>query len=237
MGRHPNAVSQATTLRVAEMVGSSDVPDCVAGPDLDDPGWRDAAPVRAAVAVLRGGELVAYPTDTVYGLAADPCQPDAVRRVFRAKQRKTDLAIPLIAADAAQVSLIGRLSTVGQTLAAAFWPGPLTLVIDAHPSIDRSLLGGRATVAVRVPRSPIARGLARGLGYPVTATSANRSGVPVCRTAQEIITMLGPELTLVLDGGRSSDARPSTIVDVSRATPVLIREGVVPWDRVLQSLA
>ncbi len=237
MSSDSDSVSRVTSLPVVEVAGGSDVPDGDGCADLNLSGWRDAEPVRIAVAALQQGAIVAYPTDTVYGLAADPRRPDAVARLFRAKQRTRDLAIPVIAADAAQVSRIGRLSTIGATLAATFWPGPLTLVIDADPGLDPQLLGGRDTVAVRVPRSLIGRGLARGLGYPVTATSANRSGVPVCRTAQEIVTMLGPDLSLILDGGPSASARPSTIVDVSQNVPVLIRDGVVPWERVLQSLA
>lgn len=193
--------------------------------------------IAVAVAALRRGDLVAYPTDTVYGLAADPRQVDAVSRLFRAKQRRQDLAIPVIAADLDQVAQVGELSPRGRLLAATFWPGPLTLVIAAHADVNRRLLGGHDTIAVRVPASGIARSLARHLDFPVTATSANLSGAPAPTTAAGVVSMLGAELALVLDGGSARHTEPSTIVDVSCEDARLIRPGRVPWDRVLQSLA
>ncbi len=186
---------------------------------------------------LADGLLVAYPTDTVYGIAADTGRIKAIERVFRAKGRSSDLAIPLIAATIDQVaSDVGRLTPLAKRLADRFWPGPLTLVLRAVVGLDPRLLGGRDSVAVRVPDHAVARGLAAALGRPITATSANRSGGSPGLSAQEVKEMLGPELHLVLDGGRARGDVPSTIVDVRGAKPVLIRSGVVPWKRVLQSL-
>ena len=194
--------------------------------------------LHAAARALDAGLLVAYPTDTVYGLAADPGQRKAVDRVFQAKGRASDLAVPVIAATLDQVvASVGRMTPLARRLAGRFWPGPLTLVLDAAGELDRRLLGGRDSVAVRIPDHAVARGVAAALGRPITATSANRSGAPPALSADEVSAALGQEVHLILDGGRSSRGEPSTIVDARKALPALVREGVVPWERVLQSLS
>ena len=194
----------------------------------------DPETVRRAVALLAQGGIVAYPTDTLYGLAVDPRRPDAVESLFRAKGRPAEMAVPLIAADAEQAAQhAGPLTPLGRTLAGRFWPGPLTLVVDAAPALNRRILAGGHTVAVRVPNHAVARALARELGHPVTATSANRSGEPPATTAAAAVTAVGPDLACVLDAGPAETTSPSTIVDVRGAAPVLMRPGVVAWDRVL----
>ena len=194
--------------------------------------------LHEAARALDAGLLVAYPTDTVYGLAADPGQRKAVDRVFQAKGRASDLAVPVIAATLDQVvASVGRMTPLARRLADRFWPGPLTLVLDAAGELDRRLLGGRDSVAVRIPDHAVARGVAAALGRPITATSANRSGAPPALSADEVSAALGQEVHLILDGGRSSRGEPSTIVDARKARPTLVREGVVPWERVLQSLS
>lgn len=197
----------------------------------------DPTLIQSAVRVLRRGELVAYPTDTLYGLGADPRRPDAVERLFRAKGRPAEMAAPIIAGDVEQVERhAGRLTPLARRLARRFWPGPLTLVIAAAPALSRRLLGGGDTVAVRVPDHTGARALASQLGAPVTATSANRSGGPAPTTAAEVVAALGPDVSLVLDGGPAPATAPSTIIDARGRAPVLVRRGVVAWDRVLESL-
>ena len=194
--------------------------------------------LQEAARALAAGLIVAYPTDTVYGLAVHPGQADAVERLFRVKGRSSQLAIPLIAATTDQVaSRVGRLTPLAVRLADHFWPGPLALVLHAADELDRRLLGGGDSVAVRVPDHAIARGLADALGSPITATSANRSNAPSARSADDVIARLGPELHLILDGGPSTASVPSTIVDARGTAPTLIRDGVVPWERVLQSLS
>ena len=193
--------------------------------------------VRRAVELLAQGRIVAYPTDTVYGLAVDPRRPDAVERLFLAKGRTAEMAVPLIAADPEQVAQrAGRLTPLARTLAERFWPGPLTLVVDAAPALNGRLLAGGRTVAVRVPNHAVARALARALDHPVTATSANRSGSPPATTATAAVAAVGGDLACVLDGGVAASTLPSTIVDVRGAAPVLLRPGAVPWDRVLESV-
>ena len=202
-----------------------------------DPVSPEPETIQQAVRVLLDGRLVAYPTDTLYGLAADPRQPRAVERLFQAKRRSPDMAIPVIGATVEQIeTCAGPLSPVARQLAKRWWPGPLTLIIDASPTLDRRLLGGRDSVAVRVPDQAVARALARELRYPVTATSANRTGVPAPMTAAEAATAMGAVVALVLDAGASEGSAPSTIVDARGDTPILLRPGVVTWDRVVQSL-
>ncbi len=201
-----------------------------------DPLAPASAAVDEAVRVLRGGGLVAYPTDTLYGLGADPRRTDAVERLFRAKGRAAEKAVPLVAGDLRQVERrVGVMTRLARRLARRFWPGPLTLVIEAAPTLDSRLLAQGATVAVRVPDLPVARVLAQALDAPLTATSANRSGETPPTTAAATVTALASALALVLDGGPTA-AEPSTIVDARGAFPVLLRPGVVAWDRVLESL-
>ncbi len=203
-----------------------------------DPANPERFIIQAAVRQLTEGKLLAYPTETLYGLGADPRQSAALERLLRAKGRSAEHGVPLVAGSREQIEAhVGRLPLIGHRLADSFWPGPLTLVIPAYPTLSGLLLGGRNTVAVRVPSHPVARGLADELGHPVTSTSANRSGSSAARTATEAVDALGPELGIVLDGGVTEGGEPSTIVDVQTSMPVLLRAGKVPWDCVLQSLA
>jgi L-threonylcarbamoyladenylate synthase len=191
--------------------------------------------VARAVEVLRRGAVVAYPTDTLYGLAIDPRSGDAVRRLFALKGRRADAALPLIAADLAQAELTGRFDAAARRLAARWWPGPLTIVIPASAAIHRDALAGGATVAVRVPAHAVARELARAHGFPIGATSANPSGAPPLSSAADVILAL-PEVDAILDAGPAPGGAPSTIVEIGERGPRLIRAGAIPWDKVLESL-
>ncbi len=189
---------------------------------------------RAAAVLLAGG-LVVFPTDTFYGLAADPRRDDAVERVFRTKGRAATAALPLIAADVEQVRAAAtNLSALTLRLARAFWPGPLTLVVDAAPPILAAVHGGTGTVAIRVPDHLAARRLAAGAGFAIVSTSANRSGDPAVSTADEAAEAIGDMVDLVLDGGRTPGSAASTIVDARAHAPLLIRAGAVPFSRVLE---
>ena len=201
-----------------------------------DPVEPDGERLGLAARVLREGRLVAYPTDTLYGLAADPRLPMAVARLFDIKGRSANVAIPLIAADVAQVESVATLSRLGRRLSSAFWPGPVSLVLDARSSLSRRVCGGGDTVAIRVPDHPVARGLAATLGFPVTATSANRSGDPPASSAVDVLRTIGSGVGMLLDGGDVAGGVPSTIIDARGPDPVLLRAGQVSWDRVLQSL-
>lgn len=190
---------------------------------------------RGAEVVLSGG-VVAYPTDTYYGLACDPRSPLAVARLFALKERDGSRASPLIGASLEQVSAAVELNAAARRLAAAFWPGPLSLVLPARSGICRTVLGGLDTAAVRVPADATARALAEAVGFCITATSANRSGEAPVTRASEITGSLAARLDFVLDGGPAPGGAASTIVDVTSVEPRLVRAGVIAWSRVLESL-
>ncbi len=203
-----------------------------------DPDRPDTAALRPAVDALAAGEVVAFPTDTLYGLAVDPRRSDAARRLFTVKRRPAGLAVPLVAANAGQIEMVvRRFSPLARRIADRWWPGPVSIVLDAAPALDPLLVDAAGTVALRVPAHPLARRFAESFHHPITATSANRSGEPPCADAASVAAALGREVALVVDGGPTAGGPPSTIVDARGDVPVLVREGVVPWDRVLQSLA
>jgi L-threonylcarbamoyladenylate synthase len=189
-----------------------------------------------AVDVLRDRGVVAYPTDTFYGLAVDPRSPEAVSRLFRVKRRSPSTAIPLIAASMEQAERVAICSPADIRLAQRFWPGPLTLVMPARPGLADAILAGGTTVAVRVPAHPIARALASEFGWCITSTSANESGQPPAVSADDVVGAVGERIDLLLDAGRTEGGPPSTVVEMTANGPRLIRAGAVPWDRVLESL-
>ena len=203
-----------------------------------DPERPDPEALRRAVDALAAGEVVAFPTDTLYGLAVDPRRPDAARRLFALKRRPAGQAVPLIAADSSQIDLVTRSVTpLARRVTERWWPGPVSIVLDSSPAVDPQLLTEAGTVAIRVPAQPLARRLAADFQHPITATSANRSGQPPVADAAAVAAALGPELAVLIDAGPAPGGAPSTIVDVRGDAPVLVREGAVAWDRVLQSLA
>ena len=194
----------------------------------------DVEGIAAAAMVIRSGLVVAIPTDTLYGLAVDPFREDAVARVFEAKGRPSERAVPLIAADAEQVvASLGVLSTTARRLADAFWPGPLTLLVKAPDALADIVTAGTGRVGVRVPAHATARALCRACDTPLTATSANISDRPATNDPDEVARTLASRIELLLDGGKTSGGAPSTIVDVTAEMPRLVRPGAVEWDRVL----
>src|SRR5262245_32143704 len=169
-----------------------------------DPTHPDGVAIAWAAAAIARGEVVAYPTETFYGLAADPRNARAIERVFDAKGRRSDEPLPLIASDLAQVERwFGVLSAQAAALARGFWPGPLTLVLPlpADRPLPEALTAGRANVAVRVPSHPLARALAHAAGGAITSTSANSSGSPPATTADEVFRALADRIAIVIDGG------------------------------------
>jgi L-threonylcarbamoyladenylate synthase len=202
-----------------------------------DPVSPDLIALHQAARLLKSGAVVAFPTDTLYGLAADANNPRAVEAVFALKGRAHESALPLIAADRSQVEAqVGSLSPRARRLADAFWPGPLMLIVDALPTIASAVHGGRGRVAVRVPNHRVACALARLAAVPLTATSANVSGQPAAVTADEVVSSFGDRLPLVVDAGPTPGGAPSTIIDASDDELRLVRPGAVPWERVLEFL-
>jgi L-threonylcarbamoyladenylate synthase len=202
-----------------------------------EPGRPSRRTLSRAAGMLRAGGVVAYPTDTLYGLAVNPGDAAAIAQLYRIKGRPVELAIPLIAAGVGQVeSAGGVLSPLARRLAAAWWPGPLTIVVPAWPGLDPSLHAGRGTVAVRVPDHAVARMLADLCGWPITSTSANVSGAAATQDPAVVRSALGAALDGLIDAGPSPGGAPSTIVDATGDAPRLVRPGAVPWERVLESL-
>jgi L-threonylcarbamoyladenylate synthase len=198
----------------------------------------DPMALEEAAAVILAGEIVAVPTDTLYGLAADPFSTAAVARVFAAKGRSAERALALIAADIAQIEdRLGPLSSEARRLAAAFWPGPLTLLVPRPATMPDAVTGGLAQVGVRVPAHAVARGLCRASARPLTATSANPSGAPAPAHPGDVAQTLHESVALLLDAGPAPGGPPSTIVDVSAGNVRLVRPGAVSWDEVQACLA
>ena len=197
-------------------------------PDRPDPGV-----VAQAGDLLRTGQLVIYPTDTLYALGALAHLGDAARRVRLAKGRDDRKPLPLVAEDLAQArGLSPEWTDAAFRLAERFWPGPLTLVVKARAGIPVEVTAGAGTVAVRVPASLLARALCTSAGGALVSTSANPSGAPAPETCREAVEGVGTWAALALDGGRGG-AAPSTVVDVSGALPRLLREGPIGWTDVL----
>jgi L-threonylcarbamoyladenylate synthase len=181
-----------------------------------------------ALAVLRDGGVVAYPTDTVYGLAVDAMRPDAIARLYTVKGRPESKAFPVIIGALTQLAaVVAAVPARAERLMAAFWPGPLTLLLLPHPRVPAALLGDSDRIGVRWPASPISQQLAVGLGGAITASSANRSGVPAALTAADVIAQLAPAVDLVLDGGAVTSPVVSTILDVTVEPPCVYRPGKV----------
>lgn len=201
-----------------------------------DPRQPDPARIAEAAAVIRDGGIVAYPTDTLYGLAADPRDRRAVARLFALKGRSAERAIPLIAVDDRTAAQAGRLTPRVHALARRFWPGPLTLLVRADARLAPAVQSETRLVGVRVPDSVVARALARAAGGLITATSANRSGAAATAFPTDLHDLADRGLDLLLDAGPSPGGPPSTIIDVTAEPPLLVRPGAVPWERVLEFL-
>ncbi len=193
----------------------------------DAGGEPSAAAVTAAVVALRRGDLVILPTDTVYGIAADSRDTDAIARLFAAKRRPSGKSIPLLAASIEQASTIADLaSPLVQGLLARGWPGALTVVVRATVPMPVGVVSGN-TVAVRVPDDVVVRAIAAALGRPLAVTSANRSGEAAVATFAEAVAPLSDWAAVALDGGPCPGGVASTVVDCTGSRPVVLRQGAV----------
>ncbi len=198
-----------------------------------DPGRPDKGILSEAADIIRGGGLVAFPTETVYGIGADGTNPAAIRRIYKAKGRHESKPILVLISDRKDLDRLVRcIPGRVNALMDACWPGPLTLVFQASGDVPRELLGQGKTIGVRHSGASIAGALCRATGRPVTAPSANRSGGAEPLTAEDVAAQIGDRVDLILDGGHSPSDQPSTVVDVSNGTPRLIRAGRTPFDRV-----
>jgi len=189
--------------------------------------------VKKAARSLRAGRLVGMPTETVYGLAADASNHDAVEAVFAAKGRPKGQPIIVHIGALSELDAVGSdVSLAARKLAAAFWPGPLTLVVKRSAQIDRTVTGGHDTVGVRMPSHPVALALLKAFGGPIAAPSANKYGAVSPTKAEHVKAGLGDLVDMVLEGGACEVGIESTIVDVSGETPVVLRLGLITESQI-----
>jgi len=182
---------------------------------------------KAAEIILNGG-VIGYPTETVYGLGANAFNSEAVARIYSLKKRETSQAILLIAGNLAHVAQIAAdIPDNALKLAEQFWPGPLTLVFQAGPSVNPRLMGASGTIGVRIPGNKICLDMLNAVGVPITSTSANISGQQNPVSAQEVLKYFGKKLDLIIDGGETPSRIPSTVLSVVKNQAVLIREGSI----------
>jgi L-threonylcarbamoyladenylate synthase len=193
-----------------------------------DPSFPGPSLLQEAVSCLAGGGLVAFPTETFYGLGANAGDRQAVERVFAVKGRPEWKPL-LVLVDSREMaeSLAVEVPETARDLMERYWPGPLTLVFKASSGLPPELTAGTGTIGIRMPGHPVALGLVKAAGFPITAPSANPSGAPAPTTAGEVYEGLKGAIDLILDGGPTKGGPPSTLLDVSVTPPKLIRQGAV----------
>ena len=195
-----------------------------------------------ALEILQGGGLVAFPTDTVYGLGALIQIPDSIQALYTVKGRQSAKAIPILLSSPDEMERVAlAVSPMAKRLAERFWPGPLTLVVSKHPGLPEYLglpveLSSQPTVGVRMPDHSVALALLRITG-PLAVTSANRSGEASAVTAREVEEQLGGRIGLVLDGGQTPGGVSSTVVDCTGYAPIILRQGPISFVELQQALS
>ena len=200
-----------------------------------EPDQSIAPQLSLAVDEIARGAIVAFPTDTFYGLAADPRSTAAIAGLLALKGRDAGKTIALIAADREQVDAVVALTRAASRLAERFWPGPLTLVCAARRVLAAAVVGPSGGVGVRVPAHDVARALAAACGHAITATSANRSGEAPTADPDVVARELS-EVAVVIDAGPSPGGPASTVVDLTGAAPALLRAGAISWQQILDTL-
>lgn len=203
-----------------------------------DPAAPDMALIHSAAEAIREGGLAVFPTRTLYGIGADVGQPEAIARVFSAKNRPPDQPIAILIGRAAQLGeFAAQVPESADRLMRAFWPGGLTLVFAARASVPQMLTGSTGKIGIRLPLHPVAAALLNILERPITGTSANISGQPGCSSIQNLSPRLMAEMAVVLDAGELAGGAGSTIVDVTLPRPSILREGTVPAAEIFRCLA
>lgn len=191
--------------------------------------------VNQGIAILKKGGIIAYPTDTVYGLGAAMNCPKAVERIYAVKERPKTMALPLLLSSIEQIEEVAiDVSDIAYRLARRFLPGPLTIVLFKSNSVPDIITAGGKTVAVRVPAHPVSIALIEGIKSPIVGTSANLSGKHSLLTAGEVCDQLGNRLDLIIDGGRCPGGVESTVVDVTQEPLVILRVGAIPVEEIIK---
>jgi len=198
----------------------------------------DPRGIKKAAQIILGGGIIAFPTETFYGLAADVLNEAALRKIFQVKGREKGNPLLLLIAEKSWLKgLAQEISPLAERLMNRFWPGPLTLVFHASPQLSPLLTADTGKIGVRLSPHPVTQALVQAVGRAVTGTSANLSGRPGILTAREVFQSLGKSLDAVLDGGKTPGGPGSTVLDVSDPSPRLIREGMITrndWEYVIR---
>ena len=201
-------------------------------------GSHDNNAIRYAAELIRRGKVVGVPTDTFYGLAADPFNLAAVEEIYRVKGRPENRALPILVSSLEQATTLTReLPDTFLKLAERFWPGALTLVVEASHLLPLKITANKGRVAVRWPKSWVACAIIEQMSSPITGTSANVSGFPSCSSAEQLMEQLGERLPLILDTGDTGGVSSSTIVDLRGEGWEIIREGAIPEQEIRAALA
>lgn len=190
--------------------------------------------ISKTLKILEEGGVVAFPTDTVYGVGVRAFDVDGIERLYTIKGRERSKAIAILIAEASQLEQIAEVNKAAQTLAKKFWPGPVTLVLPRKPQVPESLAQG-PTIGIRVPDHPVSRKLLAAAG-PMAVTSANLSGEKNTLNADEVLAQLDGRIDLVLDGGQTPGTQPSTVVDLTEGAPKFLRMGPVSEADILAAL-
>ncbi|HPG38654.1 MAG TPA: L-threonylcarbamoyladenylate synthase [bacterium] len=181
-----------------------------------------------AAKILQKGGVIAYPTETVYGIGCNIFDDKAVNRIYTIKQRDKGKALIVIAADIIQISdIVESIPEEAEKLIENFWPGPLTIVFETSSTLKEFPFGKSKTIAIRIPDNPICLSLLKISGFPIVSTSANISGQPSATKAQQVFDQFGSELDLIIDGGEALTSQPSTVIDITKTPPRILREGAI----------
>ena len=189
--------------------------------------------LKEAISILKNGGLVAFPTDTVFGLGASTSSVDAIGRIYEVKQRPASQAMPLLLASIAEVESVAEdVSEIARTLMKHFWPGALTLIVKKAASLPDIITAGGSSVAIRIPNHPVPLALIKGIGTPLIGTSANRSGEASPLTVQEVARQLGGKIDLIIDDGTVELPGESTILDTTVTPLRIVRAGRIPRSEI-----
>ena len=199
---------------------------------------KDLGPsITKAASLINSGGMVAMPTESFYGLAVNPIDIKALHRLFDVKKRRDDQPILILIPSMEQLDYyVTHVPDMARRLMNEFWPGGLTLIFEAKPKLPRELTAGTGKIGVRFSSHPIATALAQAVGAPITGTSANISGQPPCSRAKDVLQHLGDKVDVILDGGETAGGKGSTVLDVTKDPPVVVREGMVGREQIEKCL-
>ncbi|HBH87117.1 MAG TPA: threonylcarbamoyl-AMP synthase [Syntrophaceae bacterium] len=202
-----------------------------------DPENPDQSTITEAIQIIRSGGVIAYPTETFYGLGVDGFNEKAIEKIFFIKGRDIKTAISVIIGEIDDLrGLVRDIPKGASHLMNTFWPGPLTLLFSASENIPSLLSANTGKIGIRISSHPVATALAKTYRRPITSTSANLSGARECTSSEEVITCIGDRIDAVIDGGPTPGRSGSTIVDITTSPPTILREGVIPGSLILYSL-